>query len=71
MHTEEHSTQNTIPQIGDMLMRLCGTFGVVERIDEAHIMHVRLLHSPRFDVQHEEPMRVRTDSIGISWGIVA
>jgi len=71
MHTEEYSTQNTIPQIGDMLQRRCGTLGVVEHIEEAHIMHVRLLHSPRFDVQHEEPMRVRTDSIGISWAIIA
>ena len=71
MHTQTHSTQNTIPQIGDMLQRRCGTLGVVEHIDEAHVMHVRLLHSPKFDTSIEDPMRVPTELIGISWGIIA
>ena len=71
MHTEPHSTQNTIPQIGDMLKRRCGTLGIVEHIDEAHIMHVRLLHSVWYDAQHEDPMRVPTELIGMSWRILA
>jgi hypothetical protein len=71
MHTQTHSIQNTIPQIGDMLQRRCGTLGVVEHIDEAHIMHVRLLHSPKFDTSIEDPMQVPIDVIGISWEIIA
>ena len=71
MHTQTHSTHETQPQIGDMLKRRCGTLGIVEHIDEAHIMHVRLLHSPKFDASIEEPMQVPEELIGVSWAIIA
>ena len=71
MHTQTHSTHETQPQIGDMLLRLCGTLGVVEHIDKAHTMHVRLLHSPKFDTSIEDLMRVPTDLIGVTWEIIA
>lgn len=71
MHTGTHSTHETQPQIGDMLRRRCGTLGIVEHIDEAHIMHVRLLRSVWYDAQHEDPMRVPTELIGVSWHIIA
>ena len=71
MHTGTHSTQDPIPQIGDMLQRLCGTVGVVEHIDEAHVMHVHLLHSPKFDTSIEDPMRVPAELIGVTWQVLA
>ena len=71
MHTGTHSTHETQPQIGDMLKRRCGTLGLIEHIDEAHVMHVRLLHSPKFDTSIEEPMQVPEELIGVSWEIIA
>lgn len=71
MHTQTHSTHETQPQIGDMLKRRCGTLGLIEHIDEAHVMHVRLLHSPKFDTSIEEPMQVPEELIGVSWEIIA
>jgi hypothetical protein len=54
-----------------MLKRRCGTLGLIEHIDEAHVMHVRLLHSPKFDTSIEEPMQVPEELIGVSWEIIA
>ena len=71
MHTEPHNTQETQPQQGDLLMRLCGTFGVVERIDEAHVMHVHLLHSQKFETGKDSIMYVATDLIGVTWQVIA
>ena len=74
MHTEAHSTHETRPQIGDLLRRECGVLAIVEHIDEAHIMHVRLLHSPNnweaFG-QVGDGFRIPTELIGISWAIIA
>jgi len=63
------------PQIGDLLRRReCGTLAIVEHIDEAHIMHVRLLHTPNTWLRLGEVgdgFMVPAENIGVSWAIIA
>jgi hypothetical protein len=73
MHTEPHSTQNTIPQIGDLLLRLCGTIVVVERVSpRGMVLRTRILHMPKGSrVEAGATMRVPTELIGVTWQVLA
>jgi len=73
MHTEPHSTQETQPQIGDMLKRRCGTIAIVE---EAHfdgvILQARIMHLPK-DSRYiaDDPIHIPAELIGVSWHVIA
>ena len=73
MHTEPHSTQNTIPQIGDLLLRLCGTIVVVERISPRYmVLHTRILYLGKpAQIEAGATMRVSSELIGVSWQVLA
>ena len=61
------------PQIGDVIQRDCGTLAIIEQVSEqGHVILGRVIQVPEWrGIKTGAIVRLRTDSIGVSWKVIA